>query len=81
MRAREAEDLIADLLTGNNKSPGLEKNFNDAQLIGLRRSRPIYRRKIRQKELVDQRRVLFSCRRVVSLLMYPIEAMANIFRL
>ncbi len=80
MRARDAENLIADLLTTGSKGTGSEHEVGEAALLGLRRSKPIYARKIEEKESIKQRRRYLFCRRLLSGLTYPVRALVRILK-
>ena len=49
MRARDAENLMADILTRADKAAGLDVSISEEDLLGMRRSEPIYKRKLKEK--------------------------------
>ena len=63
MRSREAEDLIARHLSSGGA--GLEDSIPHSVCTGLRRARPIYARKLREKEMRGHSWVALTCRRIL----------------
>jgi hypothetical protein len=80
MRARDAENLIADVLTKGSIDTDSENQISESVLLGLRRSRPIYARKIKEKESIKQRRQVLFYRRVLLGLTYPIRAFIRLIK-
>lgn len=80
MRARDAENLIAELLTNGKDNADLENQITEPALLGLRRSQPIYARKIKEKEKIAQRRRFLFCRRMLSVVTYPVRMLIHILR-
>lgn len=46
MKARDAENRIAELLTDRSISPQLKERLNGCELVGFQRARPIYQKKV-----------------------------------
>jgi hypothetical protein len=71
MKAREAEKLIADILTKSEDKLESGKNVSTHDLIGLQRSQPIYEKKLhfaaKQKKNFSNRWKTFArkiCRKI-----------------
>ena len=80
MRARDAENLIAEALTKGSTGTDPENQISKSVLLGLRRSNPIYARKIKEKEDITQRRRYFFYRRILLGLTYPVRALVRILK-
>jgi len=50
MRAREAEDLMAAMLVKSGKEPAPQNSISEVTLLGINRSRPLYKNKIQQRQ-------------------------------
>lgn len=80
MRARDAENLIAQALMKGSLGTDSENQISESVLLGLRRSSPIYVRKIQEKKDIKQRHRHFYSRRIISGFAYPVRALLRIFK-
>lgn len=78
MRARDAENVIAGALIGEVPVVDSEGRIAESVLLGLRRSKPIYVRKVKEKEAIRQRRRHLFYRGMLFALTYPIRALSKI---
>jgi hypothetical protein len=77
VRADEAERLIAEALTKSEVSPELKEIATESELVGLRRSRPIYAHKQRAlKSRTEVRR--YST--LVDLISFVVRVLRSAFR-
>jgi len=79
MRSRDAENLIATILTSGSNVRDSAGQISESELLGLQRSIPIYARKMREKETITQRRRSAWYRRILSRLTSPIRAILTFF--
>jgi len=80
MRARDAENLMADILTRANKDAGSETRISEADLLGMRRSQPIYERKLKERENIKQRQRRLFFIQLFSRITYPFVVLLRILR-
>lgn len=84
MRSRDAESLVAKLLTGRSKcvkeGARIKNQISDSIILGLQRSKPIYERKRRERESISPRQAFAFYRTLLSMLTYPIKRLRNLFK-
>jgi hypothetical protein len=80
MRSRDAENLIAEVLTKGSKGVYEEDQISKGALLGLLRATPIYARKIREKRDITQQRRFFFYRRIMMIPTSPIVALIRLLK-
>jgi hypothetical protein len=78
MRARDAENIIAEALTKGINEIDAEHKISESVLLGLRRSSPIYAQKIKKQENATQRQRFYFYRRILLRITYPVRALVRI---
>ena len=81
MRARDAENMMAEILTRDSAGSELPGAVSRSDLIGLYRSRPIYARKLMEKEGIKQERRYLIYRRALTWIAFPIKTLMRVLKL